>query len=92
MKIASVNLGFNVGTVALGVAAYVFGPTLLSAAGGVLRGAAKAGIKGGMIAYNKGKLLTEEAKVSWEDMSAEAKGEMKEEQSKTIVAKKSASK
>ena len=91
MKIASVNLGFNVGTVALGVAAYLFGPTLLSTAGGVLRGAAKAGIKGGLIAYNRGKLLADEAKESLEDLSAEAKSEMKETQSKAVVAKKSSS-
>jgi hypothetical protein len=88
MKLASVDLGFNVGTLAIGVAAYLFGPTLLSAAGGVLRGAAKSGIKGGLIAYNKGKLLSEEARASLKDLSNEAQAELKESQ--TAVAKKKA--
>lgn len=92
MKLPGVDLGLNATTVAIGVGAFLFGPAILAAAGGALRSAAKAGIKGGMIAYNKGRLITEEAKESWQDLSAEAKAEMQESQPKAVAAKKSTSK
>ncbi len=79
MKVPSIDIGFNVGTLAVGVAAYLFGPALLSAAGGVLRGVAKTGIKSGIIAYNKGKQITEEARTSLKEWSDEAQAEIKEE-------------
>lgn len=92
MKIANVNLGFNVGTLAIGVGAYLFGPMILSAVGGALRGVAKAGIKSGMIAYSKGKTLAEEARESMEDLAAEAKSEVKALEEKTPAKKARASK
>lgn len=92
MKLASIDLGFNVGTLAVGVAAYLFGPSIQSAAGGVLRGAAKTGIKGGMIAYHKGKQITEEARTSLQDLSEEARSEMKQLKTEAdSAAKKKAS-
>jgi hypothetical protein len=86
MKLPSIDFGWNAGTVAIGVAAYLFGPAALSAAGGVLRGAAKSGIKGGMIAYHRGRQLTEEARASLQDMSEEARSEIKRLQEKAESA------
>lgn len=93
MKLGGIELGLNPATLAIGAGAFLFGPLIVAAAGGAFRSAAKAGIKGGMIAYNKGKLLTEEAKESWDDLSAEAKAEMEEEsQTTSVAAKKQSSK
>ena len=92
MKLGGVELGLNPTTLAIGAGAFLFGPMIVAAAGGVLRSAAKAGIKGSMVAYNKGKLLTEEARESWDDLSAEAKAEMEESQPATASPKKKSSK
>lgn len=92
MKLGGIELGLNPATLAIGAGAFLFGPMIVAAAGGMLRSAAKAGIKGGMIAYNKGKLLSEEAKESWDDLSAEAKAEMEESQTTSVAAKKKSSK
>lgn len=81
MKFGDLEFGLNPVTLAIGAGAFLFGPMVVAAAGGILRSAAKAGIKGGMIAYNKGKLLTEEARESWEDLSAEARAEMEDSES-----------
>jgi len=77
MKIASIDLGFNVGTLALGAGVYLLGPTVLAIAGGILKGAVKSSIKAGIIAYDKGKQLVEEARESIEDLTEEAKSEVK---------------
>jgi hypothetical protein len=92
MKLAGIELGLNPTTLAIGAGAFLLGPMIVAAAGGVLRSAAKAGIKGGMVAYNRGKLLTEEAKESWDDLSAEAKAEMEEPQPTLASPKKRSSK
>lgn len=92
MKLGGIELGLNPATLAIGAGAFLFGPMIVAAAGGMLRSAAKAGIKGGMIAYNKGKLLSEEAKESWDDLSAEAKAEMEESQTTSVATKKKSSK
>ncbi len=77
MKFPGINLGLNAGTVALGAAALLFGPTLIAVAGSVLKSAAKAGIKGGLMMYDKGKEIAAEAKETVEDITAEAKAELK---------------
>ena len=76
MKIPGMNLGLNAGTVALGAAAVLFGPTLLAVAGGLLKSVTKTGIKGGLMVYEKGKEIAVEAKETVEDLAAEAKSEI----------------
>jgi hypothetical protein len=87
MKFPGINLGFNAGTFALGAAALLFGPMLIAIAGGLVKSAAKAGIKGGLMMYDKGKELAAEAKETVEDLTAEAKAEMKQSQVSPVKKK-----
>ncbi len=68
----------NAATVALGAAAVMFGPALLAMAGSAAKPLLKAGIKGGMLLYDRGKKLALETKESIEDLAAEAKEEIAE--------------
>lgn len=68
----------NVATVALGVAAVMFGPALLAMAGSTAKPLLKAGIKGALLFYDRSKRLALEAKESLEDLAAEAKEEIAE--------------
>lgn len=76
MKLVGVSLGFNVPTIALGAAVILLGPTLLGMAGGLARTLVKAGVKGGLLVYQKGRELAEETKETFEDVVAEAKSEV----------------
>ncbi|MEW6664935.1 MAG: DUF5132 domain-containing protein [Thermodesulfobacteriota bacterium] len=76
MKLVGVSLGLNVPTIALGAAAILLGPTLLGMAGGLGRSLIKAGVKGGLLVYRKGRELAEETKESLEDVVAEARSEV----------------
>ncbi|MBN1105291.1 MAG: DUF5132 domain-containing protein [Deltaproteobacteria bacterium] len=76
MKLVGMSLGLNVPTIALGAAVILLGPTLLGMAGGLGRSLFKAGVKGGLLAYAKGRELAEETKETLEDMVAEAKSEI----------------
>jgi hypothetical protein len=70
------GLGFNAGTLALGAAALLLGPTIIAAARGLTRTVAKAGIKEGLILYEKGKETAAETKGSVEDLTVEARSEI----------------
>ena len=87
MRIANMNIGLNVQTAAIGAAVLLLGPTIIAMAGGVLRTLAKSGIKGGFLAYEKGKELAAETKETLEDLTAEAKAELAQ-QIKAVPAKK----
>ncbi len=63
----------------IGAAAVLLAPVLLPAVAGVVKSLAKAGIKGGLIVYERGKVAIEEAKESIEDLTAEARAELSEE-------------
>jgi hypothetical protein len=78
MKLLGIGLGFNVATVAIGAAAVMFGPALLAMAGSAAKPVLKAGIKGGLLFYDKSKQMISEAKESLEDLAAEAKAEIAE--------------
>ena len=62
---------------AIGAASVILAPIVLPVVGGVLKSLTKAGIKGGMVLYEKGKLFAEEAKETVEDLTEEAKAELK---------------
>jgi hypothetical protein len=87
MKLLGVNMGLNAGTLAFGAAAVLLGPTLLAVAGGLIKSAAKEGIKGGLMAYDKGKELVNEAKETAQDIAAEAKSEMSQAKKAQTVKK-----
>ncbi len=72
MKILGFNPGWNERTLALRVAAVLLGPTLLAIAGGLVKSAAMAGIKGGLMVYDRGKGIAAEARETIEELSAEA--------------------
>ncbi len=75
---------------AIGAASVILAPVVLPVVGGVLKSLTKAGIKGGMVLYEKGKLFAEEAKETVEDLTEEAKAELKAG-SKAVAAPKKAS-
>ncbi len=71
----------------IGAAAVFLAPVVAPVVGGVLKTLTKAGIKGGMVLYEQGKLLMEETKETIEDLTEEAKAELKEGQSLAVAAK-----
>ena len=80
MKLPFFGNGISVGTgLVIGGAAVLLAPVVTPVVGGVLRSLTKAGIKGGLIMYEKGKLAVAEARESLDDLAAEAKSEISEE-------------
>ena len=65
----------NPTALAIGAGAVLLAPIILPFVAGILRPVAKTAIKGGLIAYEKAKVLTTEAIESLEDLAAEAKAE-----------------
>ncbi len=83
--------GLNWGTgLIVGAAAVILAPVVVPVIGGVLKSLTKAGIKGGMLLYDKGKLLMEETRETIEDLTEEAKAELSEGQAAVTVAPKKA--
>jgi hypothetical protein len=76
MRLCNQDIGFNTGTIVGGIAVAILAPMVLGLASGLLKGLTKATIKGGVIAYEKGKELAAHAKEGVEDLTAEAKAEM----------------
>ena len=80
MKILNLSSGMKVGSgLALGVGAVILAPIVVPVLAGVLKSLTKAGIKGGLLLYERGKVIAAEAKETVEDLAAEAKAEMSEE-------------
>ena len=76
MRLPLVGLKLSTGTLALGVLAFVYGPKVLSKAGGFVRPVAKTGIKGGMMAYDKCKEVFVDAVDAVQDVATEARDEL----------------
>jgi hypothetical protein len=74
MKLPSI--GFNTGTIALGAAAVLVGPTVVALAGQLAKSLAKTGIKSGLLLYERSRELVEEGKGTIEDLTAEARAEV----------------
>lgn len=69
--------GFKVGTgLLVGVGAILLAPIVIPAIAAAAKPLIKAGIKGGMLAYEKGRELLAEATEVMEDLAAEAKAEL----------------
>jgi len=75
---------------AIGAAAVVLAPVVLPVVGGVLKTLTKAGIKGGMVLYEQGKVFAEEARETVEDLTEEAKAELKEDSNVAMAKPKKA--
>ena len=73
---------------AIGAAVVLIAPVVLPVVAGVAKSLAKAGIKGGLILYEKGKVAVAEAQETIEDLTAEAKAELAEEQEAEAVPRK----
>lgn len=86
MGLFNMTSGMRLGTgLAIGAVAVILGPVIVPVAAGVVKSLAKAGIKGGMILYEKGKVLAEETREAVEDLTAEAKSELAEGKEVAVV-------
>ena len=69
--------GMKVGIgLAVGLGTVILAPVVIPALAGVAKPLAKEIIKGGLVAFEKGKVLVAEAKETLEDLAAEAQAEM----------------
>ena len=74
------KLGGGLGTgIALGIGAALLLPAVVPIVTGIVKPLAKAVIKGGIVMYEKGKVITAEATEAIEDLTAEAKAEIAKE-------------
>jgi hypothetical protein len=93
MRLLNLSSGARLGTgLAIGAGAVLLAPVLVPVAAGVLKSLTKAGIKGGLILYEKGLVLAEETKETLGDLAAEAKSEISEERELALAAPKKAAK
>jgi hypothetical protein len=76
MKIPLIGIKMSTGTLILGALAVMAAPQIISALGSIIRPVAKTGIKGGMIAYDKGKELFSETVDSIQGVASEARSEL----------------
>ncbi len=91
MKLPILGNGMKLGTgLAIGAVAVILAPVVLPVIGGVLKSLSKSAIKGGLIMYEKGKVAVAEARETLEDLTAEAKAEMAEEEPALPAPKKKA--
>ena len=89
MKILGLANGTQLVTgLAVGAAVILLAPVLLPVISGMAKSLTKAGIKGGLIVLERGKVALAEARESIEDLTAEAKAEMAEEQTAVVVPKR----
>jgi hypothetical protein len=76
MALEDVFKGGNIVTgLAIGIGATILAPLVVPAVGGLLRPAAKAMIKGGIVAYDWGRQAMAEVSEAASDMAAEARAE-----------------
>lgn len=79
------NNGVKLGTgLAIGVGALILAPTVVPAVAAILKPLAKAGIKSGFIAYEKGREVLAETREVIEDLAAEVKAELSQEYAEAV--------
>jgi len=77
---AILDNGLKVGTgLAIGVGAILLAPVVIPAVAAIVRPLVKAGIKGGLVLYEKSIVALAEAKEVIEDLAAEARAEVSKE-------------
>ena len=89
MKIPVVGVNVSAGMLALGAVGVLLAPRLIPMAANLLRSATKTGMKGGMIAYDKGREFVSGTVVSFQDIASEARSEISKG-GKTAPKKKAA--
>ena len=73
--------GIRLGTgVAIGLGALILAPTIIPIVGAIVKPLAKAAIKGGIVLVDKGKEIMAETMEVLEDLTAEARAEISQEQ------------
>jgi hypothetical protein len=78
---AILDNGFKLGTgLAIGVGAIILAPVVIPAVAAIVKPLLKAGIKGGLVLYDKSIVAIAEAKEVIEDLAAEARAEVSREQ------------
>lgn len=92
---AILDNGLKVGTgLAIGVGAILLAPVVIPAVAAIVKPLVKAGIKGGLVLYEKSIVAIAEAKEVIEDLAAEARAEVSREQAmaaEVVVAESVAS-
>jgi hypothetical protein len=89
MRLIGIPTGTQLVTgLAIGAAVVLLAPVVLPVVAGVAKSLTKAGIKGGLILYEKGKVAVAEARETIEDLTAEAQAELAEEQEVEAAPKK----
>jgi hypothetical protein len=76
MKIPLIGLNVSAGALALGAIGVMVAPKVLPKVADLLKTATKTGMKGGMLAYDKGRELVSGTADSFHDMAAEARSEL----------------
>ena len=74
------NGSLSVSSLAVGAGVVLLAPVVIPVVGAVLKPVAKAVIKGGLLAYEGAKVSIAETKETIEDLAAEAKSEMAQEE------------
>lgn len=83
---ALLDNGMRLGTgVAIGIGALILVPAVLPIVGSVVKPLAKAAIKGGIMLFEKSREILAETQEILEDLAAEAKAELAEEQKAVVV-------
>jgi hypothetical protein len=77
--------GNILGGLAIGIGSAILAPIVIPVLATVAKPLAKASIKGGLMLFERGKELAAEAQEALEDMVAEAKAELTEEQKGSAV-------
>ncbi len=91
MALLNLPKGLNWGTgLVIGAACVLLAPVVLPVVAGVVKSLTKAGIKGGMVLYEKGKVFAEETRETIEDLTEEAKAELREGQEVAVAKPKKA--
>jgi hypothetical protein len=76
MKIPLIGVNVSAGTLALGAIGILLAPKIIPIAANLLRSATKTGIKGGMIAYDKGREFVTGTMDTFQDIASEARSEV----------------
>lgn len=76
MKIPWIGVNVSAGTLALGAIGIILAPKIIPMAADLLRSATKTGMKGGMIAYDKGRDFVAGTRDTFQDIASEARSEI----------------
>jgi hypothetical protein len=68
------------GTMAIGAGMVLLAPVVVPVVASVMKPLAKAAVKGGLLAYENAKVAIAETRETFEDIAAEARAEIAEEQ------------